>query len=250
MVAQTSYNINTDARFHGSLADIRDNEAVTRIAEASAIGFGLAVSRGTLDNQAKLNGTGFLGITIRSLAREALAVGDPTLQYDQYDAMSILKDGAINLTIPSGGNAGDPLFFTQATGVIDAGVAGGARTGAIVADGGNTGDGAPGAVTPGTAAIDGDYLLECVEAQANAGRFKVIDPNGERLDDLTVAVAYSNNHFGLTIADGATDFVVGDKFTITIAPTTAGQVQIPGATLEETVAAGVVGLCRLSGQNA
>lgn len=87
----------------------------------------------------------------------------------------------------------------------------------IAADVGNTGDGAAGAVTIGVKAKVGAYNIECVEAASNAGRFKVIDPDGERLDDLTVAVAYSNEHFGITIADGDADFVVGDKFTLTVA---------------------------------
>ena len=89
--------------------------------------------------------------------------------------------------------------------------------GSITPDGGNTGNGAAGAVTLGKAAQVGDYNIECVEAATDAGRFKVIAPDGDRLDDLTVAVAYSNDHFGVTIADGATDFAVGDKFTLTVA---------------------------------
>ena len=86
-----------------------------------------------------------------------------------------------------------------------------------VADGGNTGDGTISAVTVGASAIPGDYVVEIVEASADAGRFSVIDPNGDRLDDGDVASAYSNGHLGFTIADGAADFEVGDKFTITVA---------------------------------
>lgn len=90
-------------------------------------------------------------------------------------------------------------------------------TPAIAADGGNTGNGAPGAVTAGSEAIVGDYILTCITAAVDGGVFQVIDPNGERLEDLTVGVAYLNNHFGLTLADGAIDFAEGDKFTITMA---------------------------------
>ena len=42
----------------------------------------------------------------------------------------------------------------------------------------------------------------------------VVAPNGEVLDDLTVAVAYVSSHINLTISDGATDFIVGDIFTV------------------------------------
>jgi hypothetical protein len=92
----------------------------------------------------------------------------------------------------------------------------GAATAAAVA--GNTGNGAAGAVTLGAKAKTGAYTLTCASAAANAGVFKVEDPEGYRLaDDLTVAVAYAGDHINLTIADGAADFVVGDAFTVTVA---------------------------------
>jgi hypothetical protein len=84
------------------------------------------------------------------------------------------------------------------------------------ADGGNTGDGTFGAVTVNEDAILGDYIVEIIEADTDAGNFKVIDPNGNRLDDGVVGTAYSNDHLGFTLADGAADFVVGDKWTITV----------------------------------
>lgn len=72
-----------------------------------------------------------------------------------------------------------------------------------------TGDGAVGAATLGAAAQLGTYVLICIAESANAGTFKVIAPNGERLDDLTVAVAYTGAHINLTIEDGATDWGTG-----------------------------------------
>lgn len=82
---------------------------------------------------------------------------------------------------------------------------------------GNTGDGAMGAITLGKAALVGDYVLTCVEAAANGGRFEVTAPDGNRLKDLTVGAAYVSDHINCTLADGAVDFIVGDKFTITVA---------------------------------
>lgn len=103
--------------------------------------------------------------------------------------------------------------------MTELGTKNGVAVGAIAADGGNTGDGAAGAVTAGSKAIAGDYILTCITAVGNGGVFKVIDPNGNKLKQLTVAVAYSSNHFGITIADGAADFIVGDFFTITMTDT-------------------------------
>ena len=74
-----------------------------------------------------------------------------------------------------------------------------------------------GTVTPGTLAQAGAYALACIDASVSGSEiFSVFAPDGSRLADLTVAVAYDNGHFGVTLADGATDFIVGDTFTITI----------------------------------
>ena len=86
--------------------------------------------------------------------------------------------------------------------------------GVAVAGVGNAGDGIFSAVVGGHKTKIGTYSLECVEVVA--GRFKVIDPDGVRLDDTIVDVAYSNEHLGFTIAAGALDFIVGDTFTIAI----------------------------------
>ena len=63
----------------------------------------------------------------------------------------------------------------------------------------------------------GSYVLTCTGAATNSGTFKVVDPDGFRLSDATVAVAYANDSIGFTINDGATDFIVGDSFTIPVA---------------------------------
>lgn len=89
----------------------------------------------------------------------------------------------------------------------------GAATSAIV----GTGNGVVGAVTLGVDAIPGVYKLTCITAAANAGVFQVEDPEGHVLPPLTVAVAYTGDHINVTVADGATDFLVGDVINITVA---------------------------------
>jgi hypothetical protein len=85
-----------------------------------------------------------------------------------------------------------------------------------VTPGTNTGNGAMGAVTLGPAALPGNYVLTCKTKVTNAGVFSVIDPRGLPLPDLTVAVAYAGDHINCTLADGSTDFEVGDSFTIAV----------------------------------
>ena len=90
--------------------------------------------------------------------------------------------------------------------------------GAATKGAGDTGNGVPGAVTAGDAIKLGVYTLLCHDASVSGSEiFTVFDPDGVRLEDLTIAVAFSNAHFGITIADGSADFIVGDSFTITVA---------------------------------
>lgn len=62
---------------------------------------------------------------------------------------------------------------------------------------------------------DGVYKVMCVTAAANGGLFRVEAPDGVVVGNATVGVAF-NKEIKFTIADGATDFVVGDEFLITV----------------------------------
>jgi len=82
--------------------------------------------------------------------------------------------------------------------------------------GGNTGNGSMGSITVGTGAQAGVYKLRITKAAANAGDFQLIDPQGDVVGVGTVAVAFNNGGLAFTLADGATDFAVGDGFDITV----------------------------------
>ena len=62
---------------------------------------------------------------------------------------------------------------------------------------------------------EGDAFTITVAA-ANSGTFTLKTPDGIDLDTGTVAVAYTSDHLNFTLADGATDFIVGDTFTLTV----------------------------------
>jgi hypothetical protein len=97
----------------------------------------------------------------------------------------------------------------------------------VTADAGNTGDGTvtlasvvAGAVVP----LVGDYTLECIQAVTNGGVFKLVDPNGAIVaSGLTLTVGagavtlFEVAGMTFTVTDGATDFIVGDKFALTVA---------------------------------
>ena len=88
----------------------------------------------------------------------------------------------------------------------------------VTAGDGNTGDGEATPADPplGALAEAGIYRLACITAGADGGTFQVLNPKGYVLPDLTVGDAYESDHFNLTVADGAADFVVGDTFTIEV----------------------------------
>ena len=132
------------------------------------------------------------------------------------------------ITVKSGQNlsAGDVLA-REATGL----------TAASAADAGNTGDGTMGTVTPAVTAKEGQYIVTIVEPATDAGAFTVEDPDGENVGTGTVAVAFSSD-IGFTLADGATDFVAGDRFIITISQGTGLYKALPNDGTEE--AAGVL----------
>ncbi len=83
---------------------------------------------------------------------------------------------------------------------------------------GNTGGGVMGAITKGILAKAGDYLLTLVRTVANGGDFILKDPEGNLVGMGQVGVAFVSAHLNFTLADGAPDFNVGDKFILTVAP--------------------------------
>lgn len=81
---------------------------------------------------------------------------------------------------------------------------------------GNTGDGTVGATVVTSAAISGTYVLEITEAGANGGKFEVVDPQGRQVGTGQVGQAFTGGGIGFTLSDGATDFVVGDRFNLQV----------------------------------
>ncbi len=90
-------------------------------------------------------------------------------------------------------------------------------TASSAALGTNTGNGTMGAVTLGAGAMEGAYKLTIIEPGSNVGQFIVEDPLGRIVGHGTVATAFTGGGLSFTLADGATDFVAGDSFTITVA---------------------------------
>jgi hypothetical protein len=80
----------------------------------------------------------------------------------------------------------------------------------------NVGNGAVTVHGIGAGARVGSYSAVCLTAGAT-GTFKVTGPDSAQLGTLTVGTRFTNSGLDVTIADGATDFAVGDTFTFPIA---------------------------------
>ena len=89
-------------------------------------------------------------------------------------------------------------------------------TATSAANAGNTGTGAMGAVTVSAGAKLGVHKLTIIHAATDAGTFELEGPDGIIVGEGTVGAAFSKVGLAFTLAD-ATDFVVGDGFTITVA---------------------------------
>lgn len=99
---------------------------------------------------------------------------------------------------------------------------------------GNTGNGTiTAAPTIAAGAKVGTWKAVCIEPATNAGRFVLEDPDGIIVSTFNVAVAQTVP-FALTIADGSTDFVAGDFFTIVVAAGTGKVVAIDFSAVDGT----------------
>lgn len=110
------------------------------------------------------------------------------------------------------------------------------------ADGGNTGDGTcTGVAGDVKNTIEETFTLTCIAEAANAGTFSVIGSKSGRLADAEVGVAYDSDYIDFTLNDGATDFALGDIFTIDISAGSGKVVALdPDAVDGSQVAAGIM----------
>ena len=108
--------------FHGQQNSAFPAWIDSQHAEGGDIGFGVAVVRGTADDQAALPTAGFVtgdivGVTLRSQASEVDSANAVTA-YAENNAMSVLKTGRIYLTVSDGATRGDPAYVVVNTGEI------------------------------------------------------------------------------------------------------------------------------------
>ena len=112
MPVQTSYDSEHAEGFVGQLADLQLTNVISRSVETTEVDFGLAVVRGTADDQCILpsaTGQFFVGITVRTIAGTADTAGDR--KYQPNESANLLDEGVIYAICEDGCIPGDDVFF-------------------------------------------------------------------------------------------------------------------------------------------
>lgn len=118
-VTQDTFNQYAGLGFHGQQNTAYPAWISSKHAEGGAIGFGVAVSFGTSDHQAKLGGATagvLIGVTVRTQAVENNAAGESLYREDQ--TMSIMEKGRMFVVVSDGASRGDQVYVVPATGEL------------------------------------------------------------------------------------------------------------------------------------
>lgn len=231
-----------DTAYPGQLADRGHADVVSRIATDSDIGYGLAVRE--IDQRSAALPTGSEvshGVTLRETVRDNPAGDNPTPIYPEGETMSVLRVGRVYVETADGAAVDDPAYVVPSTGVLTNSADQQAPTGD--ADSGNTGDGTIGTISGDADTITGDYVATIIEPATDGGIFMVQDPEGRDIGSGTVGTEFSDGGITFTISDGATDFVAGDRFIISV---TQNNVAFP-AVWKSAASAGDIALLQING---
>ncbi len=148
--------------------------------------------------------------SLRGFAASAAAEGED---------VAIARTGVFEATKATGTAwaVGDKLFYDSVADNFTKSAQRDATNVASAAKAGNTGDGVLTLANPafGAGVKAGVYQAVFIEPATNAGAFIVEDPDGIQVGEGNVGVAF-DGVVKFTIADGATDFVAGDGFDVTV----------------------------------
>jgi hypothetical protein len=154
-----------------------------------------------------------------------------------------LHAGGFIISLPNGNRAIDNGILASgqnlgAGTVLGKTTTAGTITGAAAA--GNTGNGTITALTVGGGAKVGVYKAICIEPGTNVGTFEIEDPDGTIIGRVSVPTGFTGA-INFTINDGATDFISGDTFEITVSGLTQKfKILAPAATDGTQIAAGIL----------
>lgn len=228
---QLTYSATMAKSIAGTLYDLSDRRVDSYVAEGTvSILPGMGVIAGTTTTkQVKVPAaavTAFKGIAMLQAKEQA---ADGTVSYAAKDTLPVLDKGRIWAPVTEAVADGGQAYLihsgdTAGKWAASAGLAGAAANNGAGAAGANTGNGTItlDATTPILAGAKvGVYSIKCIAAAADGGTFRVSDPDGYVLGDIVMATgagAFAND-IKFALADGSSDFIVGDGFKVTVAGT-------------------------------
>ena len=117
---QTSYSINQGISQAGMLADLGNNDVVSKYDTLDSLGvaFGLGLAQGAADDQVHLPSAStdkFVGISVLVQHKEQ-QLGTGLVNYKQGDMISVLRKGRVWVQVDSAVVAGAPVFCRFAAG--------------------------------------------------------------------------------------------------------------------------------------
>ncbi len=119
----------------------------------------------------------------------------------------------VDVTTPVLAGAKSGVYAVRCTSLANGTVA---AAGTATAVTGSTGNGTiTASPATGAGALQGTYSIVCEKTAADGGIFNVTAPDGSSLGKATVGTAFTTQ-LTFTIADGSTDFVVGDAFNVVV----------------------------------
>jgi hypothetical protein len=127
-------------------------------------------------------------------------------------AAHVATHGAL---LPHGANR-EPVSIATGQVLVAGEVLFATLTASATAGGGNVGNGVMTVQAVGVGALQGTYSATCTATRTNRGLFEVRDSLGYVLGRANVGTAYVSSVVSFTIADGSTDFAVGDTFSIVV----------------------------------
>lgn len=138
MAIQTAYSATLVKGYHGQVADMRLTDILTRECEDATLGFGLAVIKGTGDEQVKVGAAGtFVGLTVRDPSLPPSAANQD--KYLDGDAVAVMQKGAMWITAPATITAGEAVYRTAAGALTNVSTSNTLIAGAIFETGGASG---------------------------------------------------------------------------------------------------------------
>ena len=137
-ILQQNYSPVMRPAVEGMIVDTTPHSIAHRTAETSTgIGFGRAVSQGTLsDRGAILGGSAFIGITVRDITRDGVVIDPGAVRiaadlYPQYVEIPVMTRGRVWCIAQSTVAANGAVYYDTTTGVLMGSASGAAAHGSI-----------------------------------------------------------------------------------------------------------------------